>query len=101
MVHVDAGEVGAGAFLAQKNGDDLNTIAYFSQRFNKAQRHYSPTMKGCYGVVSSLQHWRPYLWGRHFEVVSDHAALRYLYTCLLYTSPSPRDLSTSRMPSSA
>ena len=25
----------------------------------------------------------------------------YLYTCLLYTSPSPRDLSTSRMPSSA
>ena len=26
---------------------------------------------------------------------------KYLYTCLLYTSPSPRDLSTSRMPSSA
>ena len=25
----------------------------------------------------------------------------YTYTCLLYTSPSPRDLSTSRMPSSA
>ena len=24
-----------------------------------------------------------------------------LYYCLLYTSPSPRDLSTSRMPSSA
>ena len=24
-----------------------------------------------------------------------------LYGCLLYTSPSPRDLSTSRMPSSA
>ena len=26
---------------------------------------------------------------------------KQLYTCLLYTSPSPRDLSTSRMPSSA
>ena len=25
----------------------------------------------------------------------------WLYSCLLYTSPSPRDLSTSRMPSSA
>ena len=25
----------------------------------------------------------------------------YYYSCLLYTSPSPRDLSTSRMPSSA
>ena len=27
--------------------------------------------------------------------------IRLLNTCLLYTSPSPRDLSTSRMPSSA
>ena len=26
---------------------------------------------------------------------------RQVFTCLLYTSPSPRDLSTSRMPSSA
>ena len=29
------------------------------------------------------------------------AVLRKDSTCLLYTSPSPRDLSTSRMPSSA
>ena len=28
-------------------------------------------------------------------------AVLNLYVCLLYTSPSPRDLSTSRMPSSA
>ena len=31
-----------------------------------------------------------------------HAEIEALfYICLLYTSPSPRDLSTSRMPSSA
>ena len=30
---------------------------------------------------------------------TDHGAT--YYGCLLYTSPSPRDLSTSRMPSSA
>ena len=29
------------------------------------------------------------------------AFLAVLFACLLYTSPSPRDLSTSRMPSSA
>ena len=28
-------------------------------------------------------------------------AIVHAYPCLLYTSPSPRDLSTSRMPSSA
>ena len=31
----------------------------------------------------------------------DGVAPQHRYTCLLYTSPSPRDLSTSRMPSSA
>ncbi|CAB1101267.1 unnamed protein product [Ectocarpus sp. CCAP 1310/34] len=80
VIHVDASEVGAGAFLAQQNGDDVNIVAYFSQRFNKSQQHYSATMKECYAVVLAIQHWRPYLWGRHFTCVTDHAALRYLYT---------------------
>lgn len=80
VIHVDASETGAGAFLAQKNGDDLNIIAYFSQRFNKSQRHYSATMKECFAVVLAIQHWRPYLLGRYFTCVTDHAALRYLYT---------------------
>ena len=31
----------------------------------------------------------------------ESAARRQLSLCLLYTAPSPRDLSTSRMPSSA
>ena len=32
---------------------------------------------------------------------AESVRLRRVNTCLLYTSPSPRDLSTSRMPSSA
>ena len=35
------------------------------------------------------------------DVVVDTNKSREAYLCLLYTSPSPRDLSTSRMPSSA
>ena len=35
-----------------------------------------------------------------FEAGS-YQTFKWVYTCLLYTSPSPRDLSTSRMPSSA
>ena len=31
----------------------------------------------------------------------DFFFIPLIYICLLYTSPSPRDLSTSRMPSSA
>ena len=34
-------------------------------------------------------------------LVDPHSFLESPFSCLLYTSPSPRDLSTSRMPSSA
>ena len=34
-------------------------------------------------------------------VLTINTSEKQLYNCLLYTSPSPRDLSTSRMPSSA
>jgi len=36
-----------------------------------------------------------------YTVIERWNLLDAFYICLLYTSPSPRDLSTSRMPSSA
>ena len=36
--------------------------------------------------------------GKHYDLLKDKGGVT---DCLLYTSPSPRDLSTSRMPSSA
>ena len=36
-----------------------------------------------------------------FKTSPEHASVMITEACLLYTSPSPRDLSTSRMPSSA
>ena len=39
-------------------------------------------------------------WGDHLDVLRAAEDPDYC-VCLLYTSPSPRDLSTSRMPSSA
>ena len=43
----------------------------------------------------------PFKQDAHFWHSVWHSAGRPINTCLLYTSPSPRDLSTSRMPSSA
>eukprot|EP00831_Metopus_contortus_P026753 TRINITY_DN2267_c0_g2_i6.p3 TRINITY_DN2267_c0_g2~~TRINITY_DN2267_c0_g2_i6.p3 ORF type:complete len:105 (-),score=22.73 TRINITY_DN2267_c0_g2_i6:93-407(-) len=40
--------------------------------------------------------------GNKLDIVQNNPGLRQVdKACLLYTSPSPRDLSTSRMPSSA
>ena len=41
-------------------------------------------------IITSIQ--------QHLRCSPNHSQIHY---CLLYTSPSPRDLTTSRMPSSA
>jgi len=40
-------------------------------------------------------------YGKMTDFVDNKTKMEYSKVCLLYTSPSPRDLSTSRMPSSA
>ena len=82
VVHVNASELGVGAFLAQpskndKSKSDLDTIAYFSQQLKHGQRHYSASMKECFGVILALAHWRPYLFGKHFTVI-HHQAMTHL-----------------------
>ena len=57
---------------------------FVTKRFNNIS--YSPEFRGAYLGRSPV---------RDFKSVSE------MLSCLLYTSPSPRDLSTSRMPSSA
>ena len=39
--------------------------------------------------------------GKNVDAGVQYKMRTDVYVCLLYTSPSPRDLSTSRMPSSA
>ena len=51
------------------------------------------------GAIYQGGNFRPIFEDRRARQVGD--VLTLVITCLLYTSPSPRDLSTSRMPSSA
>ena len=45
--------------------------------------------------------YRNILWNATNDIGAPVSAGMYIYTCLLYTSPSPRDRTRSRMPSSA
>ena len=97
-------------------------ISYDLKRFAGIKRDYTPeeverlrgSIKIEYSICKqqSTKLWKllnsePYvntlgsLSGNH-AVQHAKAGLKAIYlSCLLYTSPSPRDLSTSRMPSSA
>ena len=62
-------------------------------QLNEKGYYFTLIMFGLFSVVSLQKSVRDRLEG---ITVTD-----IYYSCLLYTSPSPRDLSTSRMPSSA
>ena len=89
IIHTDAATGhGIGGILLQRddsedgkhNAGAERPIGYYGRRCNDAERNYSVTEVELLAVVETIKHFRPYLWGRHFTLVTDHAALKWLAT---------------------
>ena len=52
-------------------------------------------------IIKKKENFRSSIIDREGDILAKSVRITNLGICLLYTSPSPRDLSTSRMPSSA
>ena len=73
--------VGVGACLKQVDDDGTErVVSYHGRRFNKAERNYTVTECELLAVIEAVKHFRPYLWGRRFRLVTDHMALKWLHT---------------------
>ena len=58
--------------------------------------HIKPRLLGHWGTTPGLN----FIYVHLNRIIKEHD-LNVIYICLLYTSPSPRDRTRSRMPSSA
>ena len=79
ILQTDASNVGLGAVLAQidEKGDE-KAIGYASRMLKGAERNYHTTELECLAIVWGIEQFKPYLYGRHFLIYSDHNPLVYM-----------------------
>ena len=78
-LHTDVSSIGAGAILTQIHGSKEVVIAYASHRFSRTDSSRGPTERECMAVLWGVGHYRQFLAGRRFNLITDCSALTWLF----------------------
>jgi hypothetical protein len=80
VLTTDASNDAIGAVLSQGPiGKDL-PVAYASKTLNNAERNYPTIEKELLAIVWGCKHFRQYLYGRKFTIVTDHRPLTWIFS---------------------
>lgn len=75
----DASPVGLGAVLIQINEQGPRIIAYASKSLSDVERRYAQIEKEALALVWAVEHFHFYLYGRSFELITDHKPLETIF----------------------
>ena len=79
ILQTDASEVGVGAILSQTDDEGLDhPVAYFSRKLLPREQKYSTIEKECLAIKLGVHVFHVYLFGKPFEIQTDHRALQWL-----------------------
>ena len=74
-IKCDASNKGLGASIEQKHGNIWHTIAFASRFLNNYESRYSTNELELSAVVWAVEHFKHYLHGQDFKILTDHQAL--------------------------
>ena len=80
ILYIDANQFAIGAVLAQVHDGKERAICYASTLLSKSQTKYSATRREFSALVPFTRHFRHYLLGQKFTIVTDHNALQCLHS---------------------
>lgn len=64
--------------MSQSHDGQDHPVEYLSRKLLPRERSYSTVEKECLAIVWAVQKWHPYLFGRRFEIQTDHRPLQWL-----------------------
>eukprot|EP00794_Sanderia_malayensis_P016602 gene16602-biopygen14025 len=81
ILQTDASDVGLGAVLTQldESGHE-RVISYASRTLTSREQNYTAMEKEALAVVFATDHFRVYLLGRQFQLITDNRALKWLHS---------------------
>ncbi|XP_070188629.1 uncharacterized protein [Littorina saxatilis] len=78
VLQTDASDIGLGAVLLQDHGGELKPVSFASRKLNNAEKNYATVEKECLAIVWAIRKFEVYLYGREFELQTDHQSLQHL-----------------------
>ena len=75
----DVSDIAVGAALQQETDGIWQPIAFFSRKLDKTQKHYSAFDRELFAAYSAIRHFRRFVDGRKFSLLSDHKPLCMLF----------------------
>ncbi|GBL76104.1 Transposon Tf2-8 polyprotein, partial [Araneus ventricosus] len=73
----DASKVALCAILLQKDGEKFYPIEFFSKQLSPSERNYPSIRRELFAIFMDIKHFREYLYGRHFYLLTDAKSLTY------------------------
>jgi transposase InsO family protein len=79
-VATDASSSGLGAVLYQEIDGHRRYILFQARSLQDRERRYSATKRELLAIVFALQRFHHYVWGRPFDLFTDHIALTHMFS---------------------
>lgn len=75
-VTTDSSDYALSAVITQETDEMYLLVAYFSRTLVGAEVNYDSTQKECQAVITALENFRPYLYGKKIILSCDHESLK-------------------------
>lgn len=79
-IQTDASDYGIGAFIFQIINSERRIIAFASKTLTKTERYYCTSKKEALAAIWACEKWQHYVDYTKFFLISDHSALKYLFS---------------------